>query len=938
MDRDGPRGRPGWVDGWCERSSRQSGPLLVTVVGTVLVAVLLLFPHTLAATGAWVLLAALGGVAVARVRKPVSRVLAPRSVRLRAALAVGTVVVAAAAVFWPFRDQMVFGLGDWAIHRLLVQRLVESLDRGDGIPTWLHEFSTGEPPYELYPVLLHLGSAELIRLFDLRDELPSVVGWSGIVLHVLVSVGATRLAARVAPWPLAALAGLVVLLDVGDLFAGGAVATLRYALLDQTLALACGLFGAVAVLDQLQRPGWPRLVRIWTWFALAALAHPTGVLLAAAIAAGLLVTAATARDVRADRLLYAVLLVGIGVMLTAWVWAPYAERILTWGASYPNPGVDPASALDELVREARLPRSSFPALAGAAFVGLAAAIASRRAAPTLIAATAALLLLGYTDLPFMVGGLAPSPVTARFASFRMVALAKPLLFVGIAYVVYAVAAGLRGRLAALRGPPRGVAAPALAGVVVLLALRAVTPFVTDVVWPVRDLLDDEVPDDEGFEELVAWATERTRQSSPDEFQRVLFLGNEHFVHDVTRRSGLPVFYDTGIPLAYLRERMTDRSPRSLKRFGVRWILRRGAVPAMANLEAELGSYRVAEVPDWDGRFARVDRGAGEAVVTELEDERVVVELRGTDEPALVSLAIGYYPRWRVRHDGRELATYGLATSDDGGHVLSSWLPPGRSVFTADAPMSSDARGRLPSALALLVAIGLVVATVVPRARDRADALIARVRNGLDGRRRGLWRGGLVAAAVALLFLGATGDREVGAVTLMRGFGADAEVEARLEEGREISEWERCDPRPLAGFVDCGEAGWVVGTMSGIVKPDPFSWPLAVPSVVVKPRKPSRWRVALSRVLSGEHEAASFGDRATVTLRVDGGEPLRLGRAPKTVDLGPEAREHRLLLEFDLDKAKQAGAQLVRPDRIDPPPPVPAPPAQASPEVRGVVSR
>src|SRR5205814_6600109 len=105
---------------------------------------------------------------------------------------------------------------------------------------------------------------------------------------------------------------------------------------------------------------------------------------------------------------------------------------------------------------------------------------------------------------------------------------------------------------------------------------------------------------------------------------------------------------------FLREQIESSSAASLRRFNVRWIVRLDRPPSLGDpaTEKRFGRYFVRELPGWDGQFARVERGAGTAVVTRLEDERIDVDLRGTDAPSLVALGMGYYPRWRAEHETR----------------------------------------------------------------------------------------------------------------------------------------------------------------------------------------------------------------------------------------------------------------------------------------------
>jgi hypothetical protein len=142
----------------------------------------------------------------------------------------------------------------------------------------------------------------------------------------------------------------------------------------------------------------------------------------------------------------------------------------------------------------------------------------------------------------------------------------------------------------------------------------------------------------------------------------------------------------------LRERISRASPQELRRFGVRWVVADGTSPTIgkASSEVVVGGYHIRELATWDGRFARVERGEGEARVLRLDDEAVTIELTGTDRPALVALGTGYYPRWRARAGDRALPVYALPSAPGSElSVVAAWVPPGLTTFTPNGPLPSD---------------------------------------------------------------------------------------------------------------------------------------------------------------------------------------------------------------------------------------------------------
>ena len=899
--------------------------------------------RTLAGTLASLTLAALIGALVVgwlpKLAEASPKVALPRW--LRALLAPAIVLAVAAFVFF---DESIgdwdFEKGDWAIHVYLAEELAAALDRGR-IPNYLHGLNTGDSPFELYPLAMHWVTAQLARLFDMRDQVSEVMGWLAVTGYVLLAVGIARLASRMAPWPLAALAGVLAVLDAGELFAGGAIATLYFALLDQTFALVLGVFGVGALADWLRRPSWHRAVRVWILFALMGLVHPSGLLVSGAVVGGLVVAATLARDVRPLVSLTAVMHVAIGVMASAIVWSPYAGRVLEWGASYPNAPVEASRAFAELLA-GELPKSSYPALILAGFAGVIVGFFTRRAVPTLVASIAALLIAGYFDIPFVLSSIVPSEETARFAAFRMPALAKPFLLTMIAVfgaflLDHSVNLGTRPKFTAVR---HRAALGAVAGVALLLGARAVVPFAADRVWEVRRTTQAEIDDREGFDELVAWAKARAEEQ-PGRFGRMFFESADHYTQAVGSRTGLPVFHAYAVPMAFLRERMTDASPDSLRRFGVRWVAKRGGPPAAGDRLSQLrfGTYYVRLVNGWDGSFAHLERGDGSVRVLNLEDDRVVVELTDTDSPALVSFAMGYYPRWRATHDGRDVPVYGMPASEDGqGDLVAAWIPPGRTVLTADAPLPSDARGRKPAAFAVVLAVLFLVGSLVPSLRRRARRALARGSRLVRAHRGSIAVGALSSVALVLLVLGARDTDELTeAITVFDGFSSGARIEAKHTDLD-------VDPQPIkipftpcerigwAGYADCGRAGRVGGTMSSLVGHEVFSWPWAAPAIVVQPRtEPAYFRVEMVRTLAGTYQAAAFGERATFRITLDEDREITVGRVITEIELAEEPRPYRIEVEVTTTTLKPAFIAMVRPKAIgweqDIPEPPESPPAE-----------
>ena len=78
-----------------------------------------------------------------------------------------------------------------------------------------------------------------------------------------------------------------------------------------------------------------------------------------------------------------------------------------------------------------------------------------------------------------------------------------------------------------------------------------------------------------------------------------------------------------------------------------------------------GIYHVRELKEWDGKFARIERGNGSVTVTRLDDKAVEISV-DAHEPVLVALGMGFYPRWRARHEsGKAEPVFALPSIPNG---------------------------------------------------------------------------------------------------------------------------------------------------------------------------------------------------------------------------------------------------------------------------------
>jgi hypothetical protein len=859
------------------------------VVGAAVLA--LAFPaHASGSIGLAALAGAIGLAVVASWPQAPDWLRAPPA-RVASALVIAVVVVVGGSVF---RDILTespdWQMGDWGPQRAVLAHVMPALP-GLDVPVWNHAVSTGDAPLELYPSLSYLVTGHLALLLGLDHDLPLALMIVAVVVYLTIAAATTAIALHVAPRPIALVIGLFTLVDSGAVAHGGTVGLFRWALLHSALALACSTIAALGILAALRRPRLAASATIWIATAVATIAHPAGLIAGAASLVALAAVALLASDVPARRAIAALGHVALGMALGACVWMPLAARILAYGQHFPNALRSPARLLEDLLVFPS-PVTAFAALEYLGYAGMLVALWSRRAAAVFVAASAFVLLLGLCDAPYLALDLAPGLAVARLGTERLAQLARPFVWAAGAYglaILWAHAA------VAWRGAtrPRQLIAGALIGILGGATLRALPALWTSVSDRAANEARVYAPDPIGRAQLTRWAAARVAELTPGAWARAIFEEDTHEHFHLTAETGLPSFHMAPQPDLLLRERIEDTSPASLRRFNVRWAIAIDRSPVLGDPATEkvLGSYHIREIAGWDGKLARIERGAGEVTVSRLDDRAVDVEVTGATEPVLVVLGTGFYPRWQARHaTGADEPVYAYPTIPGGRlHVVAAWLAPGKTTFTCDGPLPSDHDGRLIS-LAAAVAVLACIAIWGRRAwRGRALRAMARGRRRWRGAGRLAIRGGVPLALVILVVRGCRDDgRDARALVLGSGLRPTASVEAR----KRGDVWQACDYSRLTGDFDCDGLVVAYDATASLLNDAAPSWAFVTPAIAASADTLDvEIRIRLRARLSGVYYAAVSDGSAELTVE---GDPTRTLEHDKLVyaDRGERAIEIR----------------------------------------------
>ncbi|HEU0036465.1 MAG TPA: hypothetical protein VFQ53_37895 [Kofleriaceae bacterium] len=913
-----------WLRAAGLRLARSPGWQLV--VGGALLA--LLFPSRVAGSLGLVFACGGLGVVVMRAWPHLPAYVRTPSPRLGQAFVIATIVGLGLSTFW---DTITISpdwqMGDWGPQRAVLARALDALP-GFDLPVWNHAVGTGDAPFELYPKLAYLVTGHVALALGLEHDLPLAMMIVAVAVHVAIAVGTALLAMRIAPKPIALVVGICAVVDSGAVAHGGTVGLFRWALLHSALALVFAIVAGLGVLGALRRPRLRTSIAIWLGTALACATHPAGLIAAAACIVALAAVALLADDVPPRRALAAIVHILLGVALGAAVWMPLAERILEYGQHFPNALRSPERLLEDLL-QAPSPVTAFAMLSYAGYFGILAGLWSRRAGVVFVAATTLVLLLGLCDAPYLALDLAPGQTVARLGTERLAQLARPFLGAASAYGIWIF---VGHAIAAWRGadPRRRVIAAALIGIFAACLVRTLPGVWRSVSTRAYNETQVLAADPQGRAQLTAWAAEQARALRPDAWSRALFETDTHEHFHLTAETGLPSLHVSWMPDLLLRERIEDTSPESLRRFNIRWIIAADRSPSLGDPDSEitLGSFHIRTLPEWDGKFARIERGTGDVRVTRLDDTAVEIEVTAT-APVLVALGTGYYPRWRAHHaTGAEERVYAMrGTPDSHLHVVSAWVAPGKTIFTVDGALPSDGKGRWLSMLALVLGIAGCIAWRRPRWLVRILRQLAIVRRRLPAAR--VARYAAPAILVVLLGRGCVDcGRPTRALELGTGLVGNATVEARAGED---GAWQRCDYHRISAVYLCDGLLVAYDGMTSLLNDAPPSWAFNTPGVLASADLPGvEMRVRWHEKLSGTYWMASNGE--AVTLDVSGEQTRVLDRAiVRYADEG----ERTITLRAPVPMSQWAMTFVHESTLVPPRPELVEPPPEAPPEITGI---
>ncbi len=642
------------------------------------------------------------------------------------------VVVASTWMLWPLVIGEPPASRDHAIHYFQARILVDEMLPSGRLSGWTERFNHGFAFGEGYPTLgvLWVSAAHLVSFGAIG--LRTSYAWGLLGVWALSLWGVWRIAAAVATdvrvrqrgegtehdafahW--AGCAGAMAwLVDPGAARQGGWNYLMFHGVWPQQLSTALWIAAVVVMLGALRRPSLRSLALAAILLAASILAHPFGLLTAAASAVGIFVVAIVAPDATRWSGARVPLLLGMHVFAAALA----AAGVATFFAAAGELGRSPVawSELGELA--ARLATGELLAgtwawTGGFAIVGVALALWSGRAAAWLAAGLCCgLLLLGSREA---ITVLRLDLVASGFKNLQFPRFAialKPVAFalsgVALAVVVAATVPWLRaacGDSARRRLFVAVVIAPGIAAMLGRADLFAHRPVAAIDTLAASGLAEAE----QALREALIAEREVTPGTMRVAFLRAQMGGGTYPLFAIGD-AGVAAVLDGHVATVNFDRLIERRSPQVLRRLGVTHIIHDRPLPDgeadLARLIEPVGTFgpyalgRFAQPPDTDARF--VD-GDGTASVVEHGPSRRVYDVQTGGATFEVPQAPS--ARWQFDLDGEPLES--TTTSVRGGmELLAVFVPRSGRLTLTYVTHPSERRGRWISLVAGILALGML---------------------------------------------------------------------------------------------------------------------------------------------------------------------------------------------------------------------------------------
>jgi hypothetical protein len=623
--------------------------------------------------------------------------------------------------------------------------------------SWTDVIQGGEPIGFLYPVFLDFVVAALHRWLGSGMDLFRFYTHVVPVCWCLRGLAVYALARRFAAPPIAGLLALASLLDVGwNLMDGNWYAVLAWGILESNVALTIAMFALAALLGVGAGRRGPRFVGAVLLAALAAVAHPMGLLVMTLSATALLTAALVSRSGARD-VLWAAVAAALGLALASAYTMPTSSMLVDNSFVGSAPGNDFEQTGFEFLKGG-IPDSSFSAFNGLA--ALAVLLASTTREARLVACALCALFLWLLELtPAVIeAGVTRYAPSLLMAQARRVVGAMKLVAVGpLAWLLHRTLSPL-GHVGSTAARP--VLTRALVAFVVLFgfgrsAVTGLGRLVNDLRYNFGSAPEIPVEQAAAFDWL---AFERRADPNPAQWRvAILWKRPPHAAWAEGARTGVPVVDFRWVSGTFLTFRPREKTLEGFRDWAIRFVMTDSPDPPFAGLfeRWRMGQFVVWENPLYDGRSVVGPPGVLiEGLV--YRGDRIRFVVRGAPAGAEIIVRTAWFPRWRARQGGAELPVRPRLPRPDAKpkqEQIAVTARDGEVVLTCDRMPPRGALGLAVSSLGLLALVGAATS----RRRERIEAAFVTAVARAGDRVRRAWRqggarrrrGALVVVALAI---------------------------------------------------------------------------------------------------------------------------------------------------------------------------------------------
>lgn len=641
------------------------------------------------------------------------------------------------SVVWGFaiRGRIPIDTGDHQIMFARAEAQIEALEAGHWL-RWTNFQQGGDSLTDLYPFFVNL-LLYLVHVFAKRGT-PLLESYTVfIAVAWWIRLAATyALTRRFAGIPIAFILAVAGGLDVGnDVWDGAWYGAIYWGMVHANVALSMAMLAMAAQVDLVRRFTPVRFVVCALSVAVAAFAHPLGIMVAGASTVAYVAAWASARELRKETL-WVVVASGLGLLLAApWILS-FAYGQKHFGFSNAVAGVTLRELSDGLFN-AGAPISSFRAWTGFVAVAVIGSILTRE--PTLVAPGLCgmlFTLLPVIEMMMEAGTFTLMPGLLDGQQRRMLTVAK-LVSMPAAAWLFQLAVGRY--LSPTSLAVRQVASRAI--VLIVLALgpaRLVLLALTNLTQDLRAQVDKGSGGkrershtgsdyDAMFRELVRV---RKAEKSPTPFRVALNWTSvlRHASWGEGFKTGVPVVDYINAAANFLRIRPRELTEQGFHDWNIRYFIAERSSPPFPHMTERLhkGRFTLYELDSYDDRFV-----VAPAPVTisglRVGEGRIDFDVHGAGPSgAEVTVRSAWYPRWRVKsggsalhsvppHPGAKPAQEQIALRVNDGHV----------VLECDGAMPGERPGYVLSLIAVL-SLGVLgrsggrarVRGLLERARER----------------------------------------------------------------------------------------------------------------------------------------------------------------------------------------------------------------------------